>query len=140
MQQFRFGPRDVLAAALASVCLVLLPPGSSENCGRLVTGAFEICRWHPQLSFNAERNQDTVIAASDGLKQGMKKLLCLDQPCVLARLDQHRRMRGLRWGTSHWSLRGGCISGKGDDEPSSVQVEESLDEDQVGPSRITKER
>jgi hypothetical protein len=132
MQQFRFFPRDALAAALASVWLVVLPHGSSEDCGHLASGAFE-SRWPSQLSFSYQRNQDTVVTAS-GLRQGVKRLHRFPLPFVLATLDQHRRMIGLGCSTSmSGNLRGGCNSGIGDDEPSSVQVEESLDEDQVGP-------
>ncbi len=131
MQQFRFG-RDVLAAALTSVWLVALPQGSSENRDRLVSGAFESYRWLPQLSFNAERNHDGWDSASDGLRHVKRKLLSFPQPYVLAKLDRYRRMLGLRCSNSlSGNLRGGD-SGIGDDEPSSVQVEESLDEDQVG--------
>ena len=138
MQQFRFGPRDVLAAALTSVWLVVLPQGSSENCGWLVSGAFERCRWLPHLSYNAERNQDTLVTASDGLRCGKRKRLSFPQAYVLTALDRHRRMLGLRYSTSlSGSLRGGGESCISDDEPSSVQVEESLDEDQVGPSNKT---
>jgi hypothetical protein len=140
MQQFRFGPSGALAAAFASVWLVVLPQGSSENYGHLASGAFESCRWPPQLNFCVPRNQDTVVAAS-GLSQGVKRLLRFPLPFVLATLDPDRRMLGLRCSTSiSGNLRGGCNSGIGDDEPSSVQVEESLDEDQVGPTNIQTKR
>jgi hypothetical protein len=131
MQQFRFGPRDVLVAALVFVWLVVLPQGSSVNSGRMVSGAFESCRRLPHLIFNGERNQDTEVTASDGLSQGIENCLCSLQTYVLT-ADRRQRMFGLGCSTSpSGNLRGGC-SGIGDDEPSSVQVEESLDEDQVG--------
>jgi hypothetical protein len=140
MQQFRFRPSDALAAAFAFVWLVVLPQGSSENYGHLASGASESCRWPPQLNFCVPRNQDSVVAAS-GFSHGVKRLLRFPLPFVLATLDPDRRMLGLRCLTSiSGNLRGGCNSGIGDDEPSSVQVEESLDEDQVGPTIIKKKR
>ena len=132
MQHYRCGPRHVLVAALVSVWFVALPQGSSENCDMLVSGGFEYSVWLTQLNFNTKRNQD-MVPASDCLRYGMKKLSSVPLPSVPTTLNQHRRMLGLGSLTSSpWHLRGGCMSGIGDDEPSSVQVEESLDEDQVG--------
>jgi hypothetical protein len=132
MQHYRYGPRDVLVAALVSVWLVALPQGSSENCDMLVSGGFEDSMWLTQLNFNTKRNQD-MVPASDCLRYGMKKMSSVPLPSVLTTLNQHRRMLGLgSLSSSPRHLRGGCMSGIGDDEPSSVQVEESLDEDQVG--------
>jgi hypothetical protein len=139
MQQFRFGPRDVLAAALVSVWLVALPQGSSENCDRLVSGGFGSCRWLTRPRFIFEQNRE-IVPASDCLRHGMKTPSCAPSPSVLPTLNQHRGNLGLESLTrSPLHLRGGCTSDIGDGEPSSVQVEESLDEDQVGlPTKNTQ--
>ncbi len=135
MQHFRFGPRDVLAAALVSVWLVALPQGSSEHSDRLVSGGFGNCRWLTRPSFILERNQD-IVPASDCSRHGMtgmKTPSCAPSLSVLPTLNQLRGDFALESLTrSPLHLRGGCMSDIGDGEPSSVQVEESLDEDQVG--------